>query len=120
MPEKPVTQEQFVEFKKHLDSKLDDIKKILEPIVDPATGVFIRLSKAEDATDAAHKRLDGIYNKSYSNQCILKGENGNPGLVDEVRELKRFKASLIKIVWILITPILAGIGVAIWAIVTKQ
>jgi hypothetical protein len=120
MPEKPVTQEQFDEFKKHLDTKFDDLKQTLTPIVDPATGVFIRLAKTEDATEAAHKRLDGIHAKAAGNTSILKGENGNPGLVDEVREIKKFKAILVKIIWIMITPILGAIAFGLWAILSKQ
>ena len=115
-----VTQDQFDEFKKHIDLRFDDLKVTLQPIVDPATGVFIRLSKTEDATEAAHKRLDDIYTKAAGNTSILKGENGNAGLVDEVRDMKKFRATFIKVIWILITPLLAGLSFAIWALLTKQ
>lgn len=120
MPEKPITQDQFDEFKAHIDSKFEDLKKTLSPIVDPETGIFMRLSKSESATEAAHKRLDGIYNKAASNTSILKGDNGNPGLLDEVRQMKKFKANFIKVIWIMVTPMLMAFGFGLWMLLSKQ
>ena len=79
MGDTPVTQNQLKDFKEHLDMRFDELHKSLAPIVDPVNGVFIRISKNEDAVGKAHERLDSINDKACLNLNILKGEMGTRG-----------------------------------------
>lgn len=45
-------------------------------------------------------RFDHIDSSLREIKDMLKGEGMNPGLIDDVRNLKRSRANMIKVVWV--------------------
>lgn len=77
----------------------EDITKIKEAIYNPDQGIYTRLKEVEQKV------------KDHDKIVILE---------QEVKELKEWKAGIVKIAWAAITGVIGSIGLAIWNIIKNN
>lgn len=108
MPEK-TDYERFVD---ELKEQLQPIKDAIATIMHPETGFYPQLRDVKSMAKRVHERVDVLEKRVEAHQHTLYG-NGNPGLVDIVRNLDEHRRSVVKtLLWIgsaIGTPLIGGL-----------
>ena len=109
-------------FVKELKEQLQPIKDAIATIMHPETGFYPQIRDVKSMAKRSHERIDDIEKKTEQMAHLLYG-NGNPGLVDLVRELDAHRKSVVKtLLWVAgttLAPVLGGLGYLIWTSLTS-
>ncbi len=65
------------------------------------------------------QKVDGYLDKTDAHDGILRGQNGNIGLREQVRQNTRDIADFKKALWMIVTPLLLAIGGGIILLITQ-
>ncbi len=90
-----------------------DIDTKLDAILDKLT-IVERCQAVENA------RVEALIRLVEKHERVLFGDNGNGGIIQTVNAIMKTQATLIKALWIILTPFLGGIGLGIVWLIRAQ
>ena len=116
---------EFKEFSAQLQEQLkpiiEDLRELKETMgstMHPETGIYPKIKSADDKATAANRRIDQL-KEELKETAVTR-----PMIIDmrrEINELKEAdvarKKARVKILWLIITPTLVGLGAGIWHLI---
>lgn len=115
--------------KGEINKGFDHVNKKLDLLLNPKTGVFSELLIINNKSEKAHERLDEVEKSFAKMKDRFYGDVNMQGYEDiiknnatEIKALKEHRENAVKMfrkaVFIAAGPILAGLGAALWALIS--
>lgn len=124
-----ITMTELETLKGEINKGFDHVNKKLDLLLNPKTGVFSELLIINNKSEKAHERLDEVEKSFAKMKDRFYGDVNMQGYEDiiknnatEIKALKEHRENAVKMfrkaVFIAAGPILAGLGAALWALIS--
>lgn len=81
--------------------------------------ILEKLTIVERCQAVERERVEALIRLVEKHERILFGDNGEGGIIQTVNSIMKTQATLIKALWILLTPLLASIGIGVVWLITN-
>lgn len=108
-----ITKSEFDVFKNLVTNEFAELNKKVDKIIDPQNGIFRSVDHIDQTAKRAHERIDEKGEEIKQLSICIHGNpaDGRQGMKTKINEFDEFMKTSKKIIWKIITPILALLGI---------